>query len=93
MEFKEGPYPGYVVTRQGKIYSHRSKKYLTPYKNKKGYYYVDLDAKPWPVAHVVWFAFNGYRPGRVKFIDGDPGNFALGNLKEFGNKITAIKED
>lgn len=76
----ESPVVGYHVSDQGRVWSYRSYKFLTPYKTSKGYLQVQLGGKTWYLSHLVWQCFHHEKPKMLVFLDGDISNCALSNL-------------
>lgn len=80
MEFREVTFGNYRVRDDGNIYSIKRKRYLRPWVNK-GYKMITVDGKQKTLAHVLIEAFHGVKPFRVQFIDMNPLNVTLDNLK------------
>jgi hypothetical protein len=76
-------HPLYMVSDFGRVYSHRSQKYLRPGIASNGYPTVRLNGKKTRTVHsLVIEAFIGPRPDKmeVRHKDGNRRNFVLNNL-------------
>lgn len=77
----------YAVTDDGRVWSHLSKKWLTPWVHPKGYLHVELLQKPFKVHRLVALAFVDGVAGldQVNHIDGDKTNNCASNLEWCNN--------
>lgn len=85
--WRDAPVPGYKVSDRGEIWSFRSRKFLSPYKSKKGYLQVHIGGKIWYVSHLVWYCFKGFKPTKMRYADGNNGNCSLENLINISSSI------
>lgn len=86
MEIRQIPdYPNYGVTRDGRVWSYKTNKFLSPYKKEWGYQ-VGLSFEGhcfYKLVHrIVFQAFHGFEPERVRHKDGNLYNNSIDNLIE-----------
>ncbi|EFD87487.1 hypothetical protein AWRIB429_2014 [Oenococcus oeni AWRIB429] len=86
MEMKSIPdYPNYAVTRDGRVWSYISNKFIKPRVSKDNSVIVNLNFEGIRfrrnVARLVFIVFKGYEPEIVRHIDGNPLNNNIDNLK------------
>lgn len=77
----------YIIYDNGNLYSKKSKRFLKPLKDSKGYYYYDLRNQnikyKCPKAHrLVMLAFSNQEPkAQINHIDGNKKNNHISNLE------------
>lgn len=73
----------YAATRDGKIWSHRSNKFLKPLNNKRGYYYVSLFGKPKYIHRLIAQTYLTNPEGKlfINHKDNNPSNNKIDNLE------------
>jgi hypothetical protein len=85
--WRDAPVPGYKVSKDGEVWSHRTKKMLKPYPSKKGYIQVQLAGKTWYLSHLVYYVFKGFKPKRLRYINGDISDCSLANLENISTQL------
>lgn len=78
----------YLVSKDGKIFNLKLKKYVNPTKHKLGYLQVNINNKTELLHRVVWIAFNGEIPEgkEINHIDCNRSNCNLSNLEILTHK-------
>lgn len=85
-------YPNYGVTRSGRVWSIRRRKFLKPQSNGRGYWYVSLGRQGREYIHrlVAKLYLGAPEEGlEVDHIDGDSSNNSLQNLRYLGRSENA----
>lgn len=72
----------YRATKDGRIWSHRLRRFMTPYVDDEGYSYVYVGKRNRRLARLLLFVFAGPpEPGQVvRHLDGNPRNNHIDNL-------------
>ncbi|MEQ7202334.1 HNH endonuclease [Lactococcus lactis] len=86
MEMKQIPdYPNYAVTRDGRVWSYNTNKFLVPYLTKKNIVVINLSVEGMcfkrSLSRLVFITFNAYEPEIVRHKDNNPTNNCLKNLE------------
>lgn len=86
MEMKQIPdYPNYAVTRDGRVWSYNTNKFLVPYLTKKNIVVINLSVEGMcfkrSLSRLVFITFNAYEPEIVRPKDNNPTNNCLKNLE------------
>lgn len=77
----------YLIFPSGEVCYAKTMTPVKPYKNTRGHLQVTLSltkGKTWQptLGRLVFEIFIGYKPGRIKYKDGNPMNIKLENLEE-----------
>lgn len=86
MEMKQIPdYPNYAVTRDGRVWSYNTNKFLVPYLTKKNIVVINLSFEgisfKKSLSRIVFVTFHGYEPEIVRHKDNNPNNNCIENLE------------
>lgn len=87
----------YAITSCGKVWSYRSKKFLSPSKTPNGYYHVLLQCKEKKICRNIHrlvaeaYLDNPYGKDTVDHIDGNPENNNVNNLQWLTHTENKVK--
>ena len=83
-------YPNYAVTKDGRVWSYNTNRFLTSYLTKKNVVVLTLSLEgicfKRSLSRLVFVTFNGYEPEVVRHKDGNPRNNHLENLEGISKK-------
>ena len=83
----------YAITSCGKVWSYKRKKFLSPSKQKNGYFHIDLCGKTKLIHRLVAEAYvdNPYGKDTVDHIDGNKENNSVNNLQWLTHAENRVK--
>lgn len=73
-------HPEYDISNLGRVYSHKSKRFLTPFKTTRGFYQISIDNINLMMHILMVQSFTQCDISKVWFIDGNKNNVVMSNM-------------